>query len=132
MGEFEDPYGDDFDDSDEEIFEAGDEDIDDVEDEDKVGDLIENSQQRAMKTIKEDEDTNETETDTSKKPLSNKQQIYLPGISQPLGPDEVLEPDLSTYDMLHTVNVTWPCLSFDILEDNLGIKEEVTHIVHIS
>ncbi|VVT52035.1 uncharacterized protein SAPINGB_P003295 [Magnusiomyces paraingens] len=120
MGEFEDPYGDDFDDSDEEIFEAGDEDIDDVEDEDKVGDLIENSQQRAMKTIKEDEDTNETETDTSKKPLSNKQQIYLPGISQPLGPDEVLEPDLSTYDMLHTVNVTWPCLSFDILEDNLG------------
>lgn len=120
MGDFEDPYGDDFEDSDEEIFEAGDEDIDEIDDEDKVGTLIESSQQRAMKTIKEDEDGSEEPEGAASKTPTNRQQIYLPGISQPLGPDEVLEPDLSTYDMLHTVNVTWPCLSFDILEDNLG------------
>lgn len=110
--EFEDPYGDDYEDSDEEILEAGD-DIDEIEDEEKIGEYVETSQQRAMQTINEDE------SEASAKP-KNTQSIYLPGLSEPLGPDEVMEPDLSSYDMLHTVNVTWPCLSFDILEDNLG------------
>lgn len=114
MGQFEDPYGDDFDESDEEIFEA-DDDVDEIEDDDKVGALIESSQTRAMKAVEEDETKS---VSTVKK--QNRQQVYLPGISEPLGPDEMMEPDLSTYDMLHSVNVTWPCLSFDILEDNLG------------
>lgn len=117
IGNFEDPYGDDFEDSDEEIFEAGDDDIDDAIDDEKVGTLIETSQQRAMKTIHEDNKVNEViNTDTQTK----RPQVYLPGISQPLELDEVMEPDLSTYDMLHSINVTWPCLSFDILEDNIG------------
>ncbi|MCJ1310079.1 ribosome biosynthesis protein rrb1 [Agyrium rufum] len=33
---------------------------------------------------------------------------------------ETLSPDTSTYEMLHTLSATWPCLSFDILRDSLG------------
>jgi ribosome assembly protein RRB1 len=45
--------------------------------------------------------------------------VYLPG-SHVLEKDEILEPDQSVYEMLHRMNVTWPCLSFDILRDALG------------
>lgn len=46
-------------------------------------------------------------------------EVYLPG-SHPLAQDEVLEPDQSVYEMLHHMNVVWPCLSFDIMRDGLG------------
>jgi ribosome assembly protein RRB1 len=45
--------------------------------------------------------------------------VYLPG--QELGEGEVLVPDNSVYEMLHTMQVEWPCLSFDFLRDNLGV-----------
>lgn len=47
------------------------------------------------------------------------QQVYMPSRRQ-LAKDEILEPDPSAYHMLHSVNVSWPCLSFDILQDALG------------
>lgn len=47
-------------------------------------------------------------------------QVYLPNSSQPLTEGQVLEPDQSAYEMLHRLNVRWPCLSFDILQDHLG------------
>ena len=31
-----------------------------------------------------------------------------------------LAPDLSTYEMLHSLSTPWPCLSFDIVKDGLG------------
>ena len=37
-----------------------------------------------------------------------------------LGNGETLAPDLSTYEMLHTLESTWPCLSLDIIRDRLG------------
>lgn len=49
---------------------------------------------------------------------SNDIRVYLPG--QALEKDEVLEADQSAYEMLHSMNVHWPCLSFDILWDQLG------------
>ncbi|KAJ3213243.1 Glutamate-rich WD repeat-containing protein 1 [Dinochytrium kinnereticum] len=45
-------------------------------------------------------------------------QVYLPG--QKLDEGEVLVADNSAYEMLHQLQVEWPCLSFDILRDNLG------------
>ena len=33
---------------------------------------------------------------------------------------ESLAPDLSTYELLHTLDSTWPCLSLDIIRDDLG------------
>ncbi|KAI9003573.1 WD40-repeat-containing domain protein [Gaertneriomyces semiglobifer] len=44
--------------------------------------------------------------------------VYLPG--QALEADEELVADHTTYEMLHTLSVEWPCLSFDVLRDNLG------------
>lgn len=56
----------------------------------------------------EDEDAPEPEGD-----------VYIPGVHK-LENDEVLEADQSVYEMLHHMNVTWPCLSFDVLRDSLG------------
>lgn len=47
------------------------------------------------------------------------QQTFVPGRHQ-LEAGQTLAPDLSVYEMLHTLEPTWPCLSFDILKDNLG------------
>lgn len=37
-----------------------------------------------------------------------------------LAEDEFLEPDLTTYPLLHSFIPTWPSLSFDILRDGSG------------
>lgn len=47
-----------------------------------------------------------------------KAQVWLPGAQ--LGQDEILEADQSAYELLHNVDVKWPCLTFDILWDKLG------------
>ena len=47
------------------------------------------------------------------------QQTFIPGRSK-LQAGESLSPDTSTYEMLHTLSATWPCLSFDIVRDSLG------------
>ena len=47
------------------------------------------------------------------------QQTFIPGRNK-LQAGESLAPDPSTYEMLHTLSTTWPCLSFDIVPDNLG------------
>lgn len=46
-------------------------------------------------------------------------EVFIPGTHK-LEEDEVLEPDQTVYEMLHHMNVAWPCLSFDVLRDNLG------------
>ncbi len=46
-------------------------------------------------------------------------QTFMPGRHK-LPPGEVLEPDESTYELLHRLEPPWPCLSFDIIRDNLG------------
>ncbi|EGW32609.1 uncharacterized protein SPAPADRAFT_61671 [Spathaspora passalidarum NRRL Y-27907] len=97
VGEFEDPYGDEFE-SDGEIIE-----LDDNEDE-------EMDEEAANEKIEKLEQMEEQEESS----------IYLPHRSKPLGPDEVLEADPSVYEMLHNINLPWPCLTVDILPDNLG------------
>lgn len=49
--------------------------------------------------------------------------VYIPG-THVLGKDEVLEADDSVYIMRHSMNVNWPCLSFDVLRDNLGDERQ--------
>ncbi|KAI0034153.1 glutamate-rich WD repeat-containing protein [Vararia minispora EC-137] len=51
------------------------------------------------------------------------QNAFLPGVHK-LAKDEILEPDDSVYIMRHSLNVTWPCLSFDILRDSLGDERQ--------
>lgn len=100
MGEFEDPYGDEFE-SDGEIIE-----VDSAEDDDEELDP-----EAVAKKIELEEQREQQEEEST---------IYLPHRSKPLGPDEVLEADPTVYEMLHNVNLPWPCLTVDILPDNLG------------
>lgn len=107
--EYEDPYEDDFD-SEEEVFEAGD-DVSADEDEEDEQEM--------------DQDEQDVEMDGEQKKQKSKKPkvapgVYLPHRSEPLGENETLEPDMSTYDMLHRFNVKWPCLTFSVLEDDLG------------
>ncbi|KAJ8100558.1 WD40-repeat-containing domain protein [Lipomyces tetrasporus] len=102
IGEFEDPYGDDFE-SEGEIDEQEDEII-------ELNDDDEDNEEAAIEGDGPEEKSKPKETP----------RLYLPHRSAPLGADEVLEPDPTVYDMLHQINLNWPCLSFDILPDNLG------------
>lgn len=47
------------------------------------------------------------------------QGTFIVGRSK-LEPGQTLAPDLSTYEMLHNLSTSWPCLSFDIVRDSLG------------
>ena len=47
------------------------------------------------------------------------QETFIPGRHK-LAAGETLAPDNSAYEMLHTLESTWPCLSLDIVCDNLG------------
>jgi hypothetical protein len=49
--------------------------------------------------------------------------VFMPG-THVLDKDEILEPDDSVYIMRHTMNVKWPCLSFDVLRDSLGDQRQ--------
>ncbi|RMJ24014.1 ribosome assembly protein [Aspergillus sp. HF37] len=90
VGEFEDEFEDEFE-SEDEVLEAG---VDGRPD--------------AEREAEEGNDAMEVD-----------QQTFIPGRTK-LGPDEVLSPDPSTYDMLHTLSTPWPCLSFDVVRDSLG------------
>jgi len=47
------------------------------------------------------------------------QQTFIVGRNK-LEEGQTLSPDLTTYEMLHALSTPWPCLSFDIIGDNLG------------
>lgn len=49
--------------------------------------------------------------------------VFMPG-THILGKDEVLEADDSVYIMRHPLGMDWPCLSFDVLRDNLGDERQ--------
>lgn len=48
---------------------------------------------------------------------------FIPG-THALGKDEILEADDSVYLMRHSMAGNWPCLSFDVLRDNLGDERQ--------
>ncbi|QLL30515.1 hypothetical protein HG536_0A03330 [Torulaspora globosa] len=111
MGEFEDAYSDEFE-SDGEIIEV-DEEEDKEEDEEGIDEqkFIEKKQQDAQKQLEKEQ-----------KEDNAREELYLPHLSRPLGPDEVLEADPTVYEMLHNVNMPWPCLTLDVIPDGLGTE----------
>lgn len=68
------------------------------------------------------ESSSESEDEDMEEEGSNEEdsgpKTYLPG--QPLKDDEHLICDQSAYVMLHQAQTGAPCLSFDIIPDNLG------------
>ncbi|KAI9718364.1 MAG: hypothetical protein M1812_004085 [Candelaria pacifica] len=61
----------------------------------------------------------EREAEELKDAMDIDQQTFIVGRNK-LAAGETLAPDPSTYEMLHNLTSTWPCLSFDILRDDLG------------
>ena len=78
--------------------------------EDAFEDEIEQEDGEISVDGEQDEEEEEEQEDT---------QAYLPS-AHPDAKNVQLEPDQSAYEMLHRLNVTWPCLSFDVLQDALG------------
>lgn len=104
-GEMEGISGDEY--SDEEIVELDDEDDEEMEADDEQA--FEKSKAKAAQQVEAEENLQKVAP-----------QVYLPHKSRPLGPDEVMEADPSVYEMLHNINIPWPCLTLDILPDSLG------------
>lgn len=103
--EFEDPYGDDY--EEEEAEEEGNEELQDV---DEGGEVV----NKKMSAV---EDSNTTV----------KKEAWRPGIDK-LENGEQLEYDPRAYTMYHSFQTEWPCLSFDILNDTLGDnRQRVRH-----
>ena len=103
MGEFEDPFEDEIESDEGEVVDAADEEgmeIDGVPVSGKIQEIGD-----------EDEE------------VPAPAEAYIPGVNKvPEG--QALVPDQSAYDMLHRMDVNWPCLSFDFLRDHLGSQRQ--------
>ena len=99
--EFEDPYADEFE---EEEYDDAAIEKEDMEDYEGDGD---------------DEATKDEDSDEDGYGDKDKKQVWRPGIDS-LKDGEHLEHDPSAYTMYHSLSTEWPCLSFDIIRDNLG------------
>eukprot|EP01029_Cantina_marsupialis_P009094 TRINITY_DN2131_c0_g1_i1.p1 TRINITY_DN2131_c0_g1~~TRINITY_DN2131_c0_g1_i1.p1 ORF type:complete len:317 (-),score=94.40 TRINITY_DN2131_c0_g1_i1:698-1648(-) len=66
----------------------------------------------------EDMEESEDEEEEMKPEKKEDQKIWTP--ADGMGKDEELVCDSRYYHMLHRMNWEWPCLSFDIIKDNLG------------
>eukprot|EP01120_Amphizonella_sp_Union-15-10_P015120 TRINITY_DN767_c0_g1_i2.p1 TRINITY_DN767_c0_g1~~TRINITY_DN767_c0_g1_i2.p1 ORF type:complete len:521 (+),score=124.79 TRINITY_DN767_c0_g1_i2:106-1668(+) len=56
--------------------------------------------------------------------------VFIPGKNQ--NEQEKLEYESRAYDMIHFMQVDWPCLSFDFLTDSLGfLRTKYPHTVYV-
>lgn len=105
MGEFEDAFEDEMEEEEMEIAENSDS---------EFGKLS------LLKIVSDKVEKMEEEPTEEAVHVAPRLQAFLPG--QKMEDDEVLDFDHSAYKMYHAMNMEWPCLSFDIFQDNLGSK----------
>ncbi|GLC41148.1 hypothetical protein PLESTB_001796300 [Pleodorina starrii] len=71
------------------------------------------------------------EMELDDEPSTSTAKVWRPGID-PVDEDEELAYDPTAYDCLHRFEVDWPCLSFDILKDDLGgPRSSFPHTVYL-
>uniref|UniRef100_A0A0C9S618 Glutamate-rich WD repeat-containing protein 1 n=1 Tax=Wollemia nobilis TaxID=56998 RepID=A0A0C9S618_9CONI len=64
------------------------------------------------------------------KSVQQSAKVWQPGVDK-LEEGEELQCDISAYDCLHAFHIGWPCLSFDIVRDTLGlVRTEFPHTVY--
>lgn len=130
---FEDPYGDHFDENEEDS--SYNEDESDGEGEGDEGRARGGKKGKAAKSsaaaaagagMEEDDDHGDGEDEedydedsASRRHAQLDREVFRPGIDT-LAEGETLEVDMSAYVMLHRMAVDWPCLSFDVVPDKLG------------
>ncbi|KAG2437786.1 hypothetical protein HXX76_005406 [Chlamydomonas incerta] len=74
----------------------------------------------------------EEEMELDEEPSTSTAKVWRPGIDE-VAEDEELEYDPTAYDCLHRFQVDWPCLSFDILKDDLGgPRSTFPHTVYLA
>merc|ERR1719402_218268 len=93
-------------------------------DDNNDGDDVDDEDFEDMSGSEEEEEDDEEEgmsadDETGESVPPSKTRVYLPGLEK-LKAGEVLEHDPSAYVMLHRAEMNAPCLSFDILADDLG------------
>ncbi|KAK4057942.1 Ribosome assembly protein rrb1 [Microbotryomycetes sp. JL221] len=120
MGEFEDQWEDEV-----ELDEDAGEVVDarDYEDnEDEQHQDVDMQLDRPDTIFEEVQDDEEDQVHGTDEPQQPETVPYLPGGQLEEG--ETLQPDLSTYPLLHSFVPTWPSLSFDVLRDNGGEERQ--------
>lgn len=98
---FEDPYEDEFEEEDEEDY------VENDDDEEGEGD-------QGMEVDGDDDE----EQKGPKLDLEN----WVPTVDRKRDANGEIEFDSTAYEMFHSMNVEWPCLSFDVIPDRLGMK----------
>lgn len=94
--------------------------LDELEFEDPYGDDIEEDEEEEIVDGDEQEgDAEVSEPATTTGPPQVVKQVWRSGV-QKLEDIEELEYDPSAYIMYHSMQTEWPCLSFDFLKDDLG------------
>jgi len=87
------------------------------EEDDDEGDEEEEEEQVCEEEDEDDEAEDDEEGDGDNGP----KRVWRPGIDE-IEEGEQLDVEPGTYDMLHKAQVEWPCLSFDIMRDDLGAQ----------
>jgi len=89
------------------------------ENDDDFEDMSEDSGDEDEEGEEDEEEDMSADDETGEAIPPSRRRIYLPGLEK-LKPGETLEHDPSAYVMLHKAEMNAPCLSFDILSDDLG------------
>lgn len=93
----------------------------DAEHDMEVGETAENVDEE-MEDDASDSDDSVSTDEENESDANAAQDVYLPG--KPLEEGEELVCDESAYVMLHQARTGAPCLSFDIIPDNLGATRD--------
>uniref|UniRef100_A0A6B2L2Y0 Glutamate-rich WD repeat-containing protein 1 n=1 Tax=Arcella intermedia TaxID=1963864 RepID=A0A6B2L2Y0_9EUKA len=81
--------------------------------------------------VNDDDEDDDNPAPLQEEEKEPEKKIWNPA-AEPLQPGEKLVCDNSAYEMLHYINVEWPCLSFDILSDHLGAhRTQFPHTIYM-
>lgn len=79
----------------------------------------ESEEESEEEIVQEGDESEDEDGEEDDKEDGGQRAVFRPGIDK-LEEGEQLDFDPSTYDMYHSSQVDWPCLSFDVLKDELG------------